>query len=152
MTNALHWSRRTDRRNQWHRGALEALADVDLIFADPDNSLTVNKRPSQKGSEKFILPAEIMDYYNRGQDVVYYHHRSRKSNEGWMGEKTQMQRFLPDAKLMAAAFRRWSCRVDIFVIHKKNTDFYNRALCDFMGSAWGTHKVDGKVPFTYEEI
>lgn len=148
----LHWSRRTDRRNQWHRGALEALADVDLVFADPDNSLTVNKKPSQKGSEKFILPAEIMDYYNRGQDIVYYHHRSRKNHEGWMEEKTQMKRFLPDAKLLAVAFRRWSCRVYIFVIHEKNTDFYNRTLCDFMGSAWGTHKVDGKVPFTYEEI
>ena len=150
--DSLHWSQRTDRRDKWHHGALEALAGVDIVFADPDNSLTVNKKPSQKGSEKFILPDEIMDYYNRGQDVVYYHHRSRKNNEGWMEEKTQMQRFLPDAKLMAVAFRRWSCRVYIFVIHENKAGFYSRALNDFIGSVWGIHKVDGKVPFTYEEI
>ncbi len=150
--DSLHWSRRTDRRDKWHHGALEALAGVDIVFADPDNSLTVKKKPSQKGSEKFILPEEIMDYYSRGQDVVYYHHRSRKNEEGWMKEKTQMQRFLPDAKLMAVALRRWSYRVYIFVIHENKAALYNRALSDFIGSAWGMHKVDGKVPFTYEEI
>ncbi len=150
--DSLHWSQRTDRRDKWHHGALEALTGVDIVFADPDNSLTVNKKPSQKGLEKFILPDEIMDYYNRGQDVVYYHHRSRKNNEGWMEEKTQMLRFLPDAKLMAVAFRRWSCRVYIFVIHENKVGFYSRALNDFIGSVWGIHKVDGKVPFTYEEI
>lgn len=69
------------------------MAGVDIVFADPDNSLTVNKKPSQKGSEKFILPDEIMDYYNRGQDVVYYHHRSRKNNEGWMEEKLKCSVF-----------------------------------------------------------
>ena len=69
-----------------------------------------------------------------------------------MEEKTQMLRFLPDAKLMAVAFRRWSCRVYIFVIHENKVGFYSRALNDFIGSVWGIHKVDGKVPFTYEEI
>ena len=139
--DSLHWSQRTDRRDKWHHGALEALTGVDIVFADPDNSLTVNKKPSQKGLEKFILPDEIMDYYNRGQDVVYYHHRSRKNNEGWMEEKTQMLRFLPDAKLMAVAFRRWSCRVYIFVIHENKVGFYSRALNDFIGSVWGIHNI-----------
>lgn len=150
--DSLHWSQRTENRDKWHHRAMEALVGADIIFADPDNSLTTNKKASQKGLEKFILPNEIMDYYNRGQDVVYYHHRSRKNSEGWMEEKTQMLRFLPDARLMAVAFHRWSYRVYIFVIHESKGDFYNRVLSDFTRSAWGTHKVDSKVPFTYEEI
>ncbi len=150
--DSVPWSARTEKRNTWHREALEALKDVDIVFADPDNSLTVSKKPSQKGSEKFILPNEIMDYYNRGQEVVYYHHRSRKNESGWMQEKTQMRQFLPHAHIMAVAFHRWSYRVYIFVIHEERADYYRGLINNFLSSAWGMHKVDGKVPFTNEEI
>lgn len=148
----LNWRERAEKREAWHQGALKALSDVDLIFADPDNSLSVTRKPSRKGSEKYILPNEIMDYYNLGKDVVYYHHRSRKNDEGWMEEKIQMCRYIPDARLMAVAFRRWSCRVYIFVLHENKVDYYGKVLSDFLSSAWGTHKVDGKIPFTYENI
>lgn len=150
--DSIHWSERAEKREVWHQGALKALSDADMIFADPDNSLSVTRKPSQKGSEKYILPNEAMDYYKRGKDVVYYHHRSRKNDKGWMEEKTQMCRYLPDARLMAVAFRRWNCRVYIFVLHENKVDFYRKILNDFLCSAWGTHKVDGKIPFTYEEI
>lgn len=150
--DSVHWSQRAEKRNAWHQEALNALLDANLVFADPDNSLSVTKKPTQKGAEKFILPDEIMDYYNRGQDVVYYHHRSRKNEKCWMEEKTQIQRFLPDARLMAVSFHRWSCRVYIFVVHENKAELYNNAIKDFMSSSWGMHKVDGKVPFTYEEI
>lgn len=151
-SDSVHWSRRAEKRKAWHQGALKALSEADLVFADPDNSLSATRKATQKGAEKFILPNEIMDYYNRGQDIVYYHHRSRKNDEGWMAEKTQMRRFLPDARLMAVALRRWSYRVYIFVVHEDRADFYNNAISGFMGSAWGTHKVDGKAAFTYEEV
>lgn len=150
--DSLHWSQRAEGRDEWHRGALKALTGQELIFADPDNGLSANKKASQKASGKFIFPNEIADYYRRGQDVVYYHHRSRKKAVGWMDEKTQLRRFLPGVKLMAISFRRWSCRAYIFVIHEARADFYHRILDGFMASAWGSCRVDGRVPFTYEEI
>lgn len=150
--DSARWSERTEKRDAWHRDALDALKGADLVFADPDNSLTTKKKPSQKGSEKFILPNEVSDYYKRGQEVVYYHHRSRKNDEGWMQEKTQMREFLPDARIMAVAFKRWSRRVYIFVVHEEKADFYKNLIDGFMGTAWGTHRVDGKIPFDYESI
>lgn len=148
----LHWSKRLESRNKWHFNALNVLKDADLIFADPDNSLTVSKKPTQKDTQKFILPNEVSDYFRRGQDVVYYHHRSRKNETGWMEEKRQMKRYLPEAHLLAVAFRRWSLRVYIFVIHSDKLDFYKKAVTDFLGTSWGKERVDGKVPFTLEDI
>lgn len=149
--DSAHWSERAEKREVWHQGAMKALSDADMIFADPDNGLSVTRKPSRKGTEKYILPNEVMDYYKRGKDVVYYHHKSRKNGEEWMIEKTQMCRYIPDARLMAVAFRRWGHRVYIFVLHENKVDFYRKFLNDFLSSAWGTHKVDGKIPFTYEE-
>ena len=69
-----------------------------------------------------------------------------------MEEKVQIKKYLPDACLLALAFRRWSCRVYIFVIHESRLDFYKRAIDGFLGSVWGTQKVDGKAAFTREDI
>ena len=149
---AVHWSMRAEKRKIWHQGGLTALRDADLIFADPDNSLTTTKKPSAKDAQKFILPEEITDYFQMGKDIVYYHHRSRKNEAGWMEEKVQIKKYLPDACLLALALHRWSYRVYIFVIHKSRFDYYKQAIDSFLGSVWGTQKVDGKVAFTREDI
>lgn len=150
--NSLHWGMRSESRSRWHYNALNALSGADLVFADPDNSLTISKKPSEKDAQKFILPNEVADYFNRGQDVVYYHHRSRKNETGWLEEKRRMKKYLPEVHLLVVAFRRWSQRAYIFVIHSDRFDFYRKAVNDFLGSSWGTERVDGKVPFTFEDI
>lgn len=149
---AVHWSVRAEGRKQWHQAGLTVLREADLIFADPDNSLTTTKKPSAKDAQKFILPEEIEDYFQMDKDIVYYHHRSRKNEAGWMEEKIQIKKYLPDACLLALAFRRWSRRVYIFVVHKNKIDFYKQAIYSFLGSAWGTQKVDGKTVFMLEDI
>ena len=68
-----------DRRAQWHADALQALADCDLVFLDPDNGLLVKSvgRRSAK-SVKYVFDEELNDYLARGQSVVLYNHRARK--------------------------------------------------------------------------
>lgn len=68
-----------DRRAQWHANALQALADCDLVFLDPDNGLLVKSvsRRSAK-SVKYVFDEELNDYLARGQSVVLYNHRARK--------------------------------------------------------------------------
>ena len=63
-----HWRERAEKRETWHKEALKALSDAEMIFADPDNGLSVKRKPSRKGSEKYILPNEVMDYYNQERD------------------------------------------------------------------------------------
>lgn len=143
---------RAGARARWHRDALCALDGAELIFADPDNGLSASKTASQKGAQKFILPNEIEDCYRRGQAIVYYHHRPRKDAAGWMRDKTLMRDSLPDARLLAVSFNRWSCRSYIFVLHEAQYAFYLSALEAFLQTEWGTRTVDGKHAFKWEPI
>jgi hypothetical protein len=64
-------------RRNWHRGALEALGDADVIFVDPDNGI----RSTRAGSKpsKFVFLDELADYNARGQSLVIYHHADRST-------------------------------------------------------------------------
>jgi len=148
----LSWRDRSAARAAWHHGALVQLKDAELVFADPDNGLSSTKKQSTKDAQKFILPNEIADYYNRGQQVVYYHHRPRKNAEGWARDKAQILTRLPDARLLAVSFNRWSCRTYIFVLHESVYASYRNTLDRFLETAWGTVKVDGKPAFIREPI
>lgn len=150
--DSLHWCERADARLIWHHNAMDVLKEADLVFADPDNGLSANKKPSTKGAQKYILPDEIVDYFTRGQDVVYYHHRSRKNAVGWSADKQMMRTFLPEAQLMALSFNRWACRTYIFVLHKENCPQYQALLNQFLHTAWGSYQVDQKSAFIREPI
>ena len=150
--DSLPWRKRTAARSAWHQGALELLKGAELIFADPDNGLSSTKRASAKNAQKFILPHEIADYYSRGQQIVYYHHRPRKNAEGWEKDKTQILSCLPDSRLLAISFNRWSCRTYIFVLHESVYASYCNTLNRFLETAWGTVKVGGKPAFIQEPI
>lgn len=149
---ALPWRERAAARGSWHRDALAVLTDAELLFADPDNSLSVTVSASKKNAEKYILPAEISDYYQRGQQIVYYHHQSRKSLADWTAEKRQILRFLPNAGLLAVSFHRWTSRTYIFVVHPDKYNDYRKLLEQFLASPWGSHCVDGKAAFTSEPV
>lgn len=142
---------RAAKRDEWNKNALAALDGCELIFADPDNGL-IKKSPAVKGAQKYILADEIANYYNRGQQVVYYQHRPRISKSAWMAFKTQMLGTLPEAKLLAVSFNRWSCRTYIFVLHEEAYARYKNLLDDFLNTKWGSLKIDGKHAFVHEDI
>ena len=150
--SGLNWQERARARLKWHDGAMKALQDVELVFADPDNGLSLRQKPTWRNAEKYIMPSEIVGYYKRDQQVLYYQHRSRKNTEEWLEEKRHIKTYLPDAKLLALSFHRWSARTYIFVIHENKIDQYNRIIEAFVNTAWGTHKVDGKLPFRYDTL
>ncbi len=62
-------------RQAWHRAALDRLAVAELIFADPDNGVRVERRSGS--AEKYAMAHELADYLQRGQSVVVYHHADR---------------------------------------------------------------------------
>ncbi len=148
----LPWPEREAARTRWHRDALDVLRDTELVFLDPDNGLSAAKKASVKDAQKFVLPTEIEDYWRRGQAVVYYHHRPRKDEAGWMADKTLILDSLPDARLLAVSFNRWSCRSYVFVLHEAQYAFYLSALESFLQTEWGTRTVDGKHAFKREPV
>nr|MCR5294002.1 hypothetical protein [Lachnospiraceae bacterium] len=155
-TDALPLKARAAERTRWHQAALEQLKDAELVFADPDNGLIkVDKEDEgkavKKGSQKYIFSTEIEDYFKRGQNIVYYHHRPRKKEDAWLKDKRIMAG-LPGAKLLAVSAHRWVNRAYIFVVHEDQYEFYKKVIDGFLQSDWGTVRVDKKLFFTSEDV
>lgn len=97
-----------------------------MVFADPDNGTIGQKTVKDKESEKYILPSEIVDYYQSGQNVVYYCQKARRTYEQWELTKAEMQTYLLEAKLCVLTYHRGTQRSYIFVIHPDNyRDYIN---------------------------
>ena len=146
-----HYKKRIMKRRFWHAVAMHTLEGCELIFADPDNGLSMKLKGTEKNAQKFILANEIKGYYNAGKDVVYYHHRSRKSGDDWMNEKRAILQEIPEAKLLAVSAHRWSNRAYVFVLHDESFDRYSELIKRFLDSPWGTLKIDEKIFFTIED-
>ena len=142
---------RGEKRAEWHRRALTALSGCELVFADPDNGL-IDRKPSAKGAQKYILPEEIECYFKRGQQVVYYQHKPRINETNWGAFKRRILMKIPEARLLAVSFNRWSCRTYIFVLHESEYARYEKLIGSFLESDWGQLKVGGKPAFIPEII
>lgn len=142
---------RGEERVEWRRRALTALSGCELVFADPDNGL-IDRKPSAKGAQKYILPEEIECYFKRGQQVVYYQHRPRINETNWEAFKRQILMKIPEARLLAVSFNRWSCRTYIFVLHENEYARYKKLIGSFLESDWGRLKVEKKPAFVPEKI
>lgn len=134
-------------RSLWHENALKALQDAELIFCDPDNGPIGTKGIGSKDVDKYIMPKEIMDYYNRGQNIVYYCQKARRKEDAWLATKTEMQQYLPDAKIYVLTYHRGSQRSYIFVIHPNAYKRYCNILYDFERTSWGDKRL-----FTKENV
>lgn len=139
---------RKSHREEWHRNALNACEDVDLVFLDPDNGL-VDEPVSLRTAEKYVYAREVENYYERGQDVVYYCHKGRRKPEKWEDYKILMKSRLTDAALMGVTFHRGTQRSYIFICHPERVEKYRCLLEAFLTTEWG--RIDKKsAPFTEE--
>ena len=134
-------------RSAWHANALKTLDEAELVFCDPDNGTIGAKKLSAKDSDKYITPAEIVDYYKAGHDVVYYCQKARRTWDAWIKTKNEMTEYLPDAKLHVLTYHRGTQRSYIFVIHPEHYRKLVNILYQFTFSRWGS---GSNCPFTQE--
>lgn len=116
-------------RLNWHKKGLEVCSGVDLVFMDPDNGATESQ--TAKNSSKYCLPEEIVDYYNRGQNVVYYCQKARRTYEQWEEAKGLMNKYLPDCKIFVITYHKGTQRSYIFVLHKEDYRRYATLMTKF---------------------
>ncbi len=136
-------------RDKWHKKAMKILSGTELVFADPDNGTIGAKSNTSKDAEKYTLQAEIADYYDRGQNVVYYCHKARRSEQQWNDKKNEMQNVLSDAKIMVLTFHRGTQRSYIFVVHPDSYERYRDFIDEFVIRYW---KAENKNPsFVFEQ-
>ena len=103
-------------RKEWHKEALETLADCDLVFLDPDNGLRVCSVGEHSGkSVKYVFDDELADYLCRAQSVVLYNHRPRKNFEKYLDEYRERFSGIEGAK---------GKRITVMTFHKGTTRDY----------------------------
>ncbi len=125
-----------ENRNEWHDNALKALKLQELVFCDPDNGPIGTKSKGSKDSEKYICPSEIVDYYNRGQNVLYYCQRARRTWAQWDKTKNEMIEYLPDARIYILTYHKGTQRSYIFLIHPEDGRRYAAILQKFLYTNW----------------
>lgn len=135
-TNDYSWDERKAIRDRWHRKAMEVLSSTELVFADPDNGTIGVKSKTSKDAEKYALQREITDYYDRGQNVVYYCHKARRNEQQWGEKKNEMLKFLPDAQILVLTFHRGTQRSYIFVVHPNSYKRYRELINEFVTQYW----------------
>ena len=92
-TPPSQWRLRRKWRADWFTDVAATLRDCDVIFADPDNGLCLDKRyrPSRVKYWKRLPLAEALDL-SAGRTAILYHHNSRrpgghrKEIKYWMGK------------------------------------------------------------------
>lgn len=126
---------RAEERKQWFEKSIDALADSELIFMDPDNGLLEAGDAGKLHAEKYVLVTEVEAYYNAGKNVVYYCHRGRRSLGAWLNYISLMFERIPDALPVVMTYRKGSSRSYIFLIHP---EFYKRyrKILDAFRSNW----------------
>jgi hypothetical protein len=125
-------SERQENRRKWHENALETCRGADLVFLDPDNGACEKEPKKFRDSIKYCYADEIADYFDAGQDVVYYCQKGRRTCEQWEKAKNLMKQSLPEARLTAVTFHRGTQRTYIFVLHEKSYQVYAGMLQDFL--------------------
>ncbi|MBO4873321.1 MAG: hypothetical protein J5496_07890 [Lachnospiraceae bacterium] len=138
--NALTPKERAQARDCWFLRSKDSLKNCDLIFADPDNGITYSKTAKRKGAEKFILPNEVVRYYSEGKDVVFYCHKGRRTQEKWERDKTAMNQYIAEAKIMVLTFHRGTQRSYIFILHPEHAADYDSILNEFVVKKWKNSK------------
>jgi hypothetical protein len=135
---------RQENRRLWHEKAMETCQDAELVFLDPDNGACEMESRSAKDAVKYCYAEEIADYFEAGQEVVYYCQKGRRTEEQWENAKNLMKRRIPEASLTAVTFHRGTQRTYIFVLHKENYRRYEELLQSFLK--------DWAKIFTYEAV
>lgn len=119
-------------REFWHQSALDICTNAEIVYLDPDNGACLEEPQNKKDRLKYCYANEIADYFNRGQDVVYYCSRGRRSNEQWAETQHIMQKILPEAKIIALRYHKITQTSFVFVLHQEHYQIYSALLKEFV--------------------
>ena len=135
-TAAVKPATRAEERMDWFKNSWLMLEESELIFADPDNGISYRLSASRKGSEKYVLPEEVAEYYNAGKDVVFYCHKGRRKLDDWENAKIKIRESIRDTQILGLTYHRGSQRSYIFVVHPDHYRKYVDLLNEFENTAW----------------
>ena len=142
-------SERESTRADWFEGALQATADADVIFVDPDNSLSdpasgINASidPLRKTGPKYVFIADLCRFYERGQSLIVYHHLGRRGTavEQTVKVAGSLKSSLDLPSLpKSLLYRRGSARAYFIVPQERHRPALERRVTNLLHSPWNSH-------------
>ena len=133
-------------RKEWHEKALAFCAGSELVFLDPDNGIRPKGRSCSPYNDKYVFLEEAADYYNAGQNVVYYCHKGRRTAAQWERYKGLLKAKIPTADLTGLTFHRGTQRSYIFALQNDAAAAIKQLLDEFLASEWGDRKMFTREP------
>ena len=129
-------------RCEWHKKGLTTMAGCDLVFLDPDNGMLPKSvsRGSDK-SIKYVLPEEIMDYYELGHSIVFYSHRTREQLEEYLKRFADLFNDAKEkgARIKGITFKRGTVRDYFFILHEEHVSKVVTSLAKLFAGSWNKH-------------
>ena len=139
--NATRASRQATREN-WLTGALEATAEADVVFIDPDNGISETANPWSKNGPKFVFFDDLHRFAGRGQSLVIYHHLGRQGKH-----EQQVERWSQSLRnhlgstitVWSLRYRRGSARVFFVIPYERHETLLENGIRGFLDSPWRAH-------------
>ena len=78
------------RDTEYSAEMLEAFANAELVFFDPDNGLEVKSKPyGSAGSSKYLYWREASEAFKRGHSLLIYQHFPRQKRSAFLSRTGQ---------------------------------------------------------------
>lgn len=128
-------------RQDWHDQAALTLAESELIFLDPDNGLeTKSVSPTAIKGPKYVAMSELEDYVRIGKSIIFYNHRSRKTEEEYLERFRELikKETFENTTWIAMKYVKGTIRDYFFVLQKQHVESISIACEKFLESKWQT--------------
>lgn len=136
-------AQRLSLRKAWHERALEATAEAQLVFMDPDNGIERKSvgRTRKKGP-KYVFWEELEIFAARQQSLVVYHHFHHLYSS--LKQVTELNRafcsHMPqNYKISSVIFRRGTRRVYFIAAHPEHWKSLSSRLNSIHTGPWSKH-------------
>lgn len=138
LSAAYYTSALCSDRSQWHKDALHATKDANIVFLDPDNGLeTYNMYKMNSATEKHVRWDELADYYRRGQSVILYQHRPQMTKKEICIQQLLNfnYSYLYADCVYILEFPQYTNRFYCFFTHQAHSDTV-QSVCSQMAQVW----------------
>jgi hypothetical protein len=133
---------RKEIRHEWFKGALEATAECDVVFVDPDNGLSSETGHYERRGNKYVFYEELAEFTTRGQNLVIYHHLGRQatavSQIRLLFKEIGLKLSL-DTPKWGLHYHRGTARVFQVIPTSTYERLLTERVCQFSNSQWGMH-------------
>ena len=139
LFQATFFTKELKDRKEWHRQALEQAKGADVVFLDPDNGLeTIRMHRKNCAKSKHVKWEELKDYYEQGQNVILYQHRSQGDTKEACIEKIMhfQNEYLMADSVRLLEFPKYTNRFYFIFLHQKDAPAFKK-ICSRMTMKWG---------------